>query len=84
MAVALQKQSFSASVWFTDVWTVRSDEDDFFALPGDSGSLVVTEDGEASVGLLFATSIRGDFAYIAPIDTVLDELDLTLISNHGV
>ena len=79
-----KNSNFAASVWFTDVWTVRSDEDEPFALPGDSGSLVVTEGGEAAVGLLFAATAKGEYAYIAPIDVVLRDLDLTLVSNHGV
>ncbi len=79
-----KNSNFSAAVWFTDSWTVRADEDDAFALPGDSGSLVVTEDGDAAVGLLFAATNRGTHAYIAPIDTVINELNVSLIGNHGV
>ena len=51
---------FSATVWFTDTWTVRTaDLGEPFALAGDSGSLVVTEDGGAAVGLLFAVNNQG-------------------------
>ena len=76
--------NFTAVVWFTDVWTVAADPEDHIALPGDSGSLVITENEGAAVGLLFAASPRGDYAYIAPIDTVLSELQLELVSNHGI
>lgn len=50
---------FSATVWFQNTWTVCSADRDPFALPGDSGSLVVAADGSGAVGLLFAVSSRG-------------------------
>ncbi len=84
MPLPYKNTNFTASVWFTDIWTVRADDGEQFALPGDSGSLVVTESGDAAVGLLFASSARGDYAWIAPIDTVLNDLGLTLLGNHGV
>ena len=84
MPLPYKNTNFTASVWFADIWTVKADEGEQFALPGDSGSLVVTESGDAAVGLLFASSARGDYAWIAPIDTVLSDLSLTLVGNHGV
>jgi hypothetical protein len=54
-----------------------------FALPGDSGSLVVTEDESAAVGLLFSTNASGDLGLMFPIRHVLDSLGVTLISGHG-
>lgn len=62
---------FTSAVWFTDTWTVRGDGTDPFALPGDSGSLIVTEDGSAVVGLLFAVNSRGHYGIIMPINQVL-------------
>ena len=84
MALPYKTRYFTATVWFTDVWAVRADEGDHFALPGDSGSLVVTEGGEAAVGLLFASTNKGDYGFIAPIQTVLNDLDLSLVSNHRI
>ena len=84
MPLPYKNSKFTATVWYSDIWTVRADYGTQFALPGDSGSLVVTETGEFAVGLLFASSIRGDYAWIAPIETVLGDLNLTLIGNHGV
>ena len=76
---------FSATVWFVDTWTVRSDGSDPFALPGDSGSLVIKEDGSAAVGLLFAVNNKGQYGIIMPIDQVLSAFgSATLISGHGV
>lgn len=51
---------------------------DMNSKPGDSGSLVLTEKGEA-VGLLFAGSNRS--AVFSPIQTVLRELDLVMFSR---
>lgn len=43
-----------------------------FVLPGDSGSLVVTDDGNANpVGLLFAGNAEGTMAIVNPIGSVL-------------
>ena len=84
LSIPYKNAYFTATVWFTDVWLVRADGGGSFALPGDSGSLVVTEDSSAAVGLLFAATPTGEAAWIAPIDTVLDELNVTLIGNYGV
>lgn len=84
--LAYKAKHFNATVWFTDTWTVRpADDQEPFALPGDSGSLVVTEDGAAAVGLLFAANTRGDRVRIAPIQDVLAALgNLQLVSGHGI
>lgn len=76
---------FSAVVWLTDVWTVAADAGTMFALPGDSGSLVVTEDGTQAVGLVFAVSsgVNGDYGIIIPMDYVVTKFGgLTLAHNH--
>lgn len=51
---------------------------DMTSKPGDSGSLVVTENGEA-VGLLFAGSNRS--AVFNPIQNVMSELDVVMVSD---
>lgn len=84
---------FSATVYFADVWTIRADSGSF-ALPGDSGSLVVTEDGQHAVGLIFAMTSTATHNY-AVIVTIRDALELLgqnlgtgttleLVSRHGV
>lgn len=50
-----------------------------FCEPGDSGSLVVNSDGHP-IGLLFAANGDGSFAYANPIDDVLRELDVRLLT----
>jgi hypothetical protein len=67
-------KKFTATVNFANVWTVVSADRSAFALPGDSGSLVVAEDMQFAVGLLFAVSSDGRRAWIAPMDAVLAAL----------
>ena len=76
---------FSATVWFTDTWTIRTDTADPFALPGDSGSLVVSADGRFAIGLLFAVNNKGQYGIIMPIDQVLAAFGrATLLFGHGI
>jgi hypothetical protein len=84
MAVPYAMRSFTATVWFQDVWTILPDHGDF-ALPGDSGSLVVTADGNSAVGVIFAVDRQGRSAFMAPMDYVRTLFGgLELVGNHGV
>lgn len=84
MAVTYSSRHFKGTVWFKDVWTV-SGLDGPFALPGDSGSLVVTEDGSKAVGLVFAASRNGEYAWIIPMPCIVGTFGgLKLVSSHGV
>ncbi len=76
-------KAFKGNVWFQNVWYVRAD-DGHFALPGDSGSLVVTADGKAAVGVLFSSSSSGTLGLMIPIRHVLKQLKAELVSGHGV
>ncbi len=49
-----------------------------FIKSGDSGSLLVTKDGNHPVGLLFAGSLGGRFGIANSIDDVLRELNVTI------
>ncbi len=50
-----------------------------FVLPGDSGSLVVTDDVNANpVGLLFAGNADGTMAIVNPIESVLQYFHVTI------
>ncbi len=76
---------FAATVWFQDVWTVRADPGQAFALPGDSGSLTVTEAGDAALGLVFACASQGQYGYIIPMKHIISLFgSLTLVSDHNV
>jgi hypothetical protein len=86
LAVPYKCRFFAATVWFRDVWTVRADQGTAFALGGDSGSLVVTEDGKSAVGLVFAASVpSGDLAYIVPMNHITGLFGgITLVGKHGI
>ena len=76
---------FTAEVWFAYTWTVLSDGPDPFALAGDSGSLVVTADGSAAVGQVFAANPKGTYGIMYPIDAVLARFgNLDLLHGHGL
>jgi hypothetical protein len=80
-----KSRRFSAEVWFQDTWTIRTEDGSPFALPGDSGSLVVTEDGTAAIGLIFAVNNRGGYAICCELERVLAAFGgLNLLSNHGI
>jgi hypothetical protein len=75
---------FTATVWFQDAWSIRGTGGDF-ALPGDSGSLVVRDDGEeAAVGMIFATSPYGETAVIPMKHIAVCFGGLMLVGSHGV
>lgn len=83
-SIPYQSDHFNALVWFTGVWAIRSADSDPFALGGDSGSLVVTEDGENCVGILFATAAKGSRGFIVPVDRVIQAFGgLEMVSDHG-
>ncbi len=85
VAVAYTAKYFKGTVWFKDVWTVETDTNDPFALPGDSGSLVVSEDGTRAVGIVFAANNTGEYAWIVPMPCVLGSFGgLTLVGAHGI
>jgi hypothetical protein len=70
LTLPYRSKKFTATVNYARVWTVRSADGSPFALPGDSGSLVVTEDERFAVGLLFATTSDGRRAWISPMDEI--------------
>lgn len=85
MPVFYQAKHFKGVVWFKDVWTVVADEAGAFALPGDSGSLVVTEDGAEAIGLVFAANNSGEYAWVIPFAAISTAFDgLRLVHGHGI
>jgi hypothetical protein len=84
MPVTYSSRHFKGVVWFRDVWTIRA-TDGPFALPGDSGSLVVNEDGDRAIGLVFAASRNGEYAWIIPMPCIVGSFGgLQLVSGHGI
>jgi hypothetical protein len=57
----------------------RTDPFTHFALPGDSGSLVVSKDRQTAVGLFFACPASGSYGVANPIDAVVNEMQIELI-----
>jgi hypothetical protein len=85
MALPYNSKHFKSVVWLKNIWTVRARLGDVFALPGDSGSLVVTEDGTHAVGVLFAASRPGDYGWIIPMPYVAAAFGgLHLVGGHGL
>jgi hypothetical protein len=83
--IRYDSENFKAIVWFQQVWAVRSTDTGPFAVGGDSGSLVVTEDGNSAVGIVFASNSQGTYVNMIAIDRVLGAFGgLTLVGNHGV
>jgi hypothetical protein len=75
---------FKGYVWFKDVWTIAAAPTPF-ALAGDSGSLVVSEDASRAVGLVFAANNTGEYAWIIPINRVIAAFGgLRLLGRHGI
>lgn len=81
--VACNVKGFKANVWFNNFWSLLGDETPF-ALPGDSGSLVVTEDGKKAVGLLFSSSPNGAVGYMVTLSQVVKKLGIDLKSGYGI
>lgn len=76
---------FKADAWFENTWTIRGDDGEPFALPGDSGSLVVSEDGSAALGLIFAVNTAGGYAIFCELAPILSAFgNMELLTNHGI
>ncbi|NWG04602.1 MAG: fibronectin type III domain-containing protein [Syntrophaceae bacterium] len=67
---------FSQLAWFDDQIGIIGNDDNPFSQGGDSGSLIVSEDGNHPVGLLFAGSATKTFAN--RIDLVLNRFGVTV------
>ena len=82
-----QSRHISGWYWFNhSAWIAKplNDEaDEAFATYGDSGSLVVTEDGNFAVGMVFA--IEENKTYILPMEDIMKQHNnLRLVNNHGI
>jgi hypothetical protein len=82
--VPYKSRFFTATVYFKGVWSVLGDGGIPFALPGDSGSLVVTHDGRSAVGVVFAAA-QGGYGFMIPMDHVATCFSgLRLVDKHGI
>lgn len=83
VAVRMEAFGFKGRVFFDRCIEIRGRSD--FALRGDSGSLVVTEerDGKrAAVGVVFAVNVDRGITYAAPIQDILDRFNVQLVGGH--
>jgi hypothetical protein len=82
--IPYRSKFFTATVYFKDVWTVLGNGGTAFALPGDSGSLVVTENSDATVGVVFAAG-QGGYGIIIPMGSIVGCFGgIKLVGGHGV
>lgn len=76
---------FVGKVYYEPVFVVRGYDASPFSSPGDSGSLVVTDEAEPkAVGLIFSGNTREKLSYMLPLKPTLDALEVELVSGHGV
>ncbi len=76
------KSSRNSSVsHYTGLWSVSTTSGEPFAEPGDSGALVVTEDGTAAVGLILGG--HGAMTLFMPIEKVLAHFGGVLVGEHN-
>ncbi len=85
--VRIKDPDFTSSIYFNDMFAITDDSSGKpFALPGDSGSLVVRDNNGTleAVGIVFAISPRTMITHVMPIEVVLDRLGVTLVGDHNV
>lgn len=84
MKLPYKAVGFNATVYFSDFWIVEGNGGNPFALAGDSGSLVVTADESAAVGLVFAVEGGGRRACVLPLVPILEKFGgARLVSQYG-
>lgn len=81
LVIPYKAQRLQAEVHFEGLWTVVGSHGDEFSTCGDSGSLVVTEDGKYAVGLVLGG--QQGATYIMPIADVLAHFDAILVGAHN-
>lgn len=84
LGIPYQGDRFKSTVYFQGAWAIQGTGGDPFSLGGDSGSLVVTEDGLSAVGLIFAGATNGSTSFMIPIHRALAALGATLVQGHNV
>jgi hypothetical protein len=82
LGIPYKAQKFNSLVYFNQPYAVAGDKDLPFSRPGDSGSLVVTEDHGSAVGLILGGA--GKLSIMMPLKPVLAAFNVTLVSGHGL
>lgn len=81
VAIPYKSDRFSSLVYFRNVWAIESTGPGPFSGPGDSGALVVSDDGSEAIGLLFGGN--ESISLMVPIEPVLKAFGTTLVSKHN-
>ena len=83
VAIPYKSPKNNSVAHFTGLWSVSTLSGEPFADGGDSGSLVVTADGSAAVGIVLGG--QGAMTLIIPIQKVLDFFGAaTLVGGHNL
>jgi len=82
VAIPYKSDRFSSLVYFRNVWGIESTGPAPFSSPGDSGALVVSNDGSEALGLLFGGN--ENISLMVPIEPVLKAFGTTLVSQHNI
>lgn len=83
LGIPYDADRFRSMVYFENAWVIQSLDGNPFSAGGDSGSLVVSQDGDHAVGLIFAGTTNGAVSYMIPIRTVLEQLGASLVGGHN-
>jgi hypothetical protein len=76
--------NFTGKAWFTNFFVVAASQAPF-ALPGDSGSLIVSEDGSSVLGVLSGATSGGEFGLMIPWSEVQNQFHgISLVGEHNV
>lgn len=83
--VTYQVPSVGAQVAFFDAVFIVKGTGSPFSQPGDSGSLVISDQGgeRRAVGLVFAGDAQG-LSYILPLEPILTSLNVELVAGYNV
>lgn len=80
--VPYRSDHFNALVYLGGMFGVQGDNGEAFSLGGDSGSLVVSEDGSEALGLIVA-GMGESTSVIMPILPLFTDNNWTLVSGHN-
>jgi hypothetical protein len=80
VSISYKSERFSSLVYFRNVWAIEGISQPFSG-PGDSGSLVVSDDGSEALGLVFGGN--ENVSLMVPIEPVLKAFGATLVSSHN-
>ncbi|WP_336274150.1 hypothetical protein [Vreelandella indica] len=81
LSIPYKSSKFNSLVHFDDVWAILGDNGSTFSEPGDSGALVVSEDGDHALGLIFAGG--GNTSFMIPVRKILEHFNLSLACQYN-